>query len=129
MTERKCVTCAGILGGRQRRFCSRQCKNRDTNVRNQNYVAQNARGLRRKIELVLRCGGRCMECGYDRNLAALTWHHENPAQKSFDLDLRSLSNRSMAMIEVEVRKCRLLCANCHAEAHFPQYAGGCIRER
>jgi hypothetical protein len=118
----RCSTCAAALKGRQRRFCSRRCKNSDTNNRHQNYAAQNARGLRRKTELVSRFGGRCMRCGYDRNLAALTWHHRDPVAKAFDLDLRALSNRSAEAIELEVRKCTLLCANCHAEAHFPQYS-------
>lgn len=77
------------------------------------------RGLRRKRELLEIAGGRCSQCGYDRNLAALTWHHLDPTLKRFSLDLRSLSNRSAAEIETEVLKCIVLCANCHAERHFP----------
>jgi len=49
----------------------------------------------------------------------MTWHHLLPAEKPFELDMRSLSNRSESSIEQEVAKCVLLCANCHAEAHFP----------
>jgi hypothetical protein len=52
-------------------------------------------------------------------MAALTWHHVDPATKKFQLDLRSLSNRSEREIQAEVTKCILLCANCHAEAHSP----------
>jgi hypothetical protein len=122
MEGMSCSICAAELRGRQRRFCSQRCKNRDTNNRHQNYAAQSARGMQRKVQLVTRHGGCCGRCGYDRNLAALTWHHLDPRAKSFDLDLRTLSNRSAAAIEDEVRKCELLCANCHAEAHFPQYA-------
>jgi len=129
MDGKRCSTCAVSLRGRQTRFCSRRCKNQDTNNRHQNYVAQSARELQRKVELIARFGGRCMRCGYDRNLAALTWHHLDPCLKSFDLDLRTLSNRSIDVIEREVSKCVLLCANCHAEAHFPQYARGeCLNE-
>jgi hypothetical protein len=108
-----------MLGGRQRRFCSRSCKNRDTNTRHQSYASQQARGLRRKCQLIVEAGGRCTRCGYRRNLAALTWHHIEPASKSFNLDVRALSNRSSAEIQSEVGKCVLLCANCHAEEHFP----------
>jgi hypothetical protein len=124
MPNLTCVTCHAGLVGRQRRFCSRRCKNRATNNRLQNYAAQNVRGMARKIALVHRFGGCCSRCGYARNSAALTWHHVDPAGKSFDLDLRSLSNRSEAQIESEVRKCVLLCANCHAEVHFPQFGRG-----
>ena len=73
----------------------------------------------RKLALIGKSGGRCNACGYCKNLAALTWHHVNPEAKSFELDLRSLSNRSDKAIEAEASKCILLCANCHAEEHFP----------
>ena len=33
--------------------------------------------------------------------------------------MRSLSNRNRDAIDDEIRKCILLCANCHAEIHFP----------
>lgn len=119
-SELKCVVCDDALSGRQRRFCSRDCKNKDTNTRHQSYACQQARGLRRKWQLIVAAGGRCTRCGYRKNLAALTWHHIDPAGKSFNLDVRALSNRSHAEIEAEVTKCILLCANCHAETHFPE---------
>ena len=118
----KCAVCSEPLAGRQSRFCSRDCKNRDTNNRNQNYKAQQTRGLSRKREMLACAGSACVRCGYSRNLAALTWHHRVPAEKSFQLDLRNLSNRSQAAIRAELVKCDLLCANCHAETHFPHLA-------
>jgi predicted Zn-ribbon and HTH transcriptional regulator len=117
-----CVICGRSLGGRQRRFCSRRCKNADTNNRHQNYAAQKSRGLRRKTELLKRQGARCRSCGYDRNLAALSWHHVDPSGKSFSLDMRSLSNRSDSEIRREAAKCVVLCLNCHAETHYPECA-------
>jgi hypothetical protein len=117
-----CVTCGEILAGRQKRFCSRRCKNADTNHRHQSYLAQSKRGLGRKEELLAAAGGRCTRCGYGRNLAALTWHHLDPERKKFSLDLRSLSNRSIDEIHAELAKCIVLCANCHAETHFPHLA-------
>lgn len=105
--------------GRQRRFCSLKCKNADTNHRHQSYLNQQRRGLLRKLQLVAEAGGKCVACGYDRNLAALSWHHEDPGKKEFQLDLRSLSNRSERDIRRELGKCVLLCANCHAEIHSP----------
>ncbi len=119
MSPGSCSVCEATLRGRQRRFCSRRCKNADTNVRHQNYGSQQARGLRRKLDLIAACGGRCIQCGYDRNSAALVWHHRNPEEKSFELDLRALSNRSLPAIRDELVKCDLVCANCHAELHFP----------
>ena len=114
-----CVVCKAPLNGRQRRFCSLPCKNADTNHRNQRYACQQERGLRRKLALIEARGGRCFQCGYNRNIAALTWHHLDPGTKTFHLDLRSLSNRRESEIMEEVAKCVLLCANCHAETHSP----------
>jgi hypothetical protein len=59
-----------------------------------------------------------------RNLAALTWHHRDPRGKGFELDVRAFSNRTPETIELESAKCDLLCANCHAEVHFPQLDQG-----
>jgi len=118
----RCHICKRKLAGRQRKYCSRDCKNKDTNHHHQSYRAQQARGLRRKAELLEMFGGKCEECGYDRNYAALSWHHLDPSRKSFELDARSLSNRSHAAIMEEASKCKLLCANCHAEAHFPHFS-------
>jgi len=119
-----CFICSKPLRGRQRKYCSRACKNKDTNHHHQSYLAQQTRGLRRKLALMAEFGGRCMRCGYDRNHAALTWHHIDRASKGFELDMRSLSNRSETEIQNEVRKCMLLCANCHAEEHFPHFMKG-----
>jgi len=116
---KKCVICKKSLRGRQRRFCSRSCKNLDTNNRHQSYIAQQRRGRDRKIELIELKGARCEYCGYSRNYAALQLHHPNPAEKDFQLDIRSLSNRRWAVVLEEAKKCILLCANCHAEEHYP----------
>ena len=71
---------------------------------------------RRKVKelLVAEAGGHCQLCGYDRCLAALQFHHVDPAQKSFGLGSRGLA-RSIDKARAEVAKCALLCSNCHAE--------------
>jgi hypothetical protein len=117
-----CSICGSGLAGRQRKYCSRFCKNKDTNHHHQSYRAQRARGSARKVQLIAELGGRCTRCGYDRNLAALTWHHVDRAQKSFELDMRSLSNRSESDVRKDLAKCILRCATCPAEEHFPQFA-------
>ena len=61
-------------------------------------------------------------CGYSKNSSALAFHHLNPKDKSFSLDLRSLSNRKQAKIDDEVAKCILICHNCHAEIHNPLHS-------
>lgn len=112
-----CVVCGKPLIGRQMRYCSVTCKNSI----NQSYRLQQARGWKRKFLCVKKLGGCCSICGYKKNFAALTFHHKNPKKKHFQLDTRSLSNRNMSVINLELKKCILVCNNCHAELHNPKH--------
>jgi len=67
-----------------------------------------------KERLVIRAGGSCATCGYDRYLGALQFHHLDPATKTFSIS-RDGTTRSYAEVCAEADKCVLLCANCHAE--------------
>lgn len=71
---------------------------------------------RRKVKRVLveEAGGACRICGYSRCIAALEFHHLDPAEKSFALSHRGVA-RSLAKARAEASKCVLLCANCHVE--------------
>lgn len=69
---------------------------------------------RLKATLVAEAGGKCVRCGYDRCVAALHFHHRNPDEKSFGVSASGLT-RSATSVREEVKKCDLLCANCHAE--------------
>ena len=109
-----CIACGNRLIGKQVKYCSVACKNKAL----QSYPAQKRRGLTRKLELVRTFGGSCSICGYNNNLAALTFHHISE-DKNFKLDMRSLSNRTMQAVLAECEKCILVCHNCHAELHNP----------
>lgn len=79
-----------------------------------NAEAVSERRRRVKETLVGEAGGACLLCGYDRYAGALQFHHLDPAAKTFGLASRGLA-RSLAKARIEVAKCVLLCANCHAE--------------
>jgi hypothetical protein len=72
------------------------------------------RRRRLKEVLVAEAGGRCQLCGYDRSVAALEFHHVDPATKAFGLAVGGLT-RGLAACREEAAKCVLLCSNCHAE--------------
>ncbi len=71
------------------------------------------RRRRVKQTLVAEAGGHCRLCGYDRCVAALEFHHLDPAAKEFGLS--RCGAHSIEKLRAEVRKCVLLCSNCHAE--------------
>lgn len=85
------------------------------------YVKQKERALSRKLELIKLKGGKCERCGYDKNIAALEFHHLDPSTKSFQLDSRHLSNTTREKILEELDKCILVCSNCHRELHNPHF--------
>lgn len=120
----ECKICKTVLDGKKKLFCSKECKSKYHS--NSSYKAQQARGLRRKLELIRIKGGKCSSdsCpvpgGYARNAAALVFHHRDESQKAMSLDLRHLSNRSWDLILNEASKCDLLCQICHHELHHPQ---------
>lgn len=78
-------------------------------------------GFQEKIETALRELGKlysCEVCGYDRNTAALCFHHTDPTQK--DIELSSIpKTSSIEIIKAEIGKCIVLCHNCHMEEHYP----------
>jgi hypothetical protein len=71
---------------------------------------------RRRVKgiLVAEAGGCCLLCGYDRSVAALEFHHVDPSEKQFGVAQNGMA-RSIDRLRAEVRKCVLLCSNCHAE--------------
>lgn len=62
-------------------------------------------------------GGACCLCGYNRCLRALSAHHLDPSQKDFNIGQAKANPKSWSKIVSELRKCVLLCKNCHDEVH------------
>lgn len=73
---------------------------------------------RRAIVEAMKLDHGCSICGYDRNTAALHFHHVGKKHK--DITRMLASNTSMKRIMEEIDECVILCANCHAELHNPQ---------
>lgn len=72
---------------------------------------------RTKERIVESMGGCCQCCGYDRITQALELHHINMDEKEFSFGKIRANPGSWNKIVVELRKCILLCANCHREVH------------
>ena len=60
-------------------------------------------------------GGKCSKCGYNKCLSALDFHH-NRGKKEGHLS-RLIKDFSKQKSLKEIKKCILLCANCHREVH------------
>lgn len=73
------------------------------------------RKMIRKQKAVDYLGGRCKDCGYDRCIKALNFHHRDEKEKGFTIS--QYLDASWAKLQPELDKCDLLCFNCHMERH------------
>lgn len=70
-----------------------------------------------KQKMVESMGGKCQCCGYNRCNDALDLHHVNPLEKEFSFGSIIAKPKKWDKITEELKKCILLCSNCHREIH------------
>tara|TARA_Y100000034_G_C6879831_1_gene402961 strand:+ start:1127 stop:1789 length:663 start_codon:yes stop_codon:yes gene_type:complete len=128
MDKKKCSHC-----GREKKlsdfYCQRTENRYSSWCRECIYTKQKQRWRDRKRKVVELFGGKCSICGYKKNFGALDFHHLDPSKKEYGWG--KLKEKSWNKIIVELQKCILVCRNCHAEIHWPEwsnvdeYASGC----
>ena len=62
---------------------------------------------------------KCSKCPEDHP-GCLTFHHRDPDRKEYTLSEMVHAGLSRERILVEMKKCRVLCSNCHAKLHWGQ---------
>ncbi len=67
-------------------------------------------------------GKKCQCCGYATCYQALELHHIDPNEKEFSFGSVMSNPKKWTKIVEELRKCILVCSNCHREIH------ACIRQ-
>lgn len=75
---------------------------------------------RTKLALVKACGGKCNKCGYDKCIASIDFHHLR--DKKFQIAQALCKPKNIQAIIEEVKKCILLCRNCHGEYHYNMWS-------
>lgn len=78
--------------------------------------------LKLKQDLINHLGGCCSNCGYNKSIYALEFHHRNPSEKEFSIGVIMnrkgyLNVEQLKKLMKEVDKCKVLCCNCHKELH------------
>lgn len=61
---------------------------------------------------------KCTKCGFNHP-AALDFHHVDPKEKESNVH-RLLSNGQYKKLEKELKKCVVLCSNCHRIHHWDE---------
>jgi hypothetical protein len=72
---------------------------------------------RTKKRIVEAFGGKCGICGYNKCQDAMDLHHIIPEEKDFSFGQVRANPKNWFILVKELRKCCLLCANCHREVH------------
>jgi 5-methylcytosine-specific restriction endonuclease McrA len=70
----------------------------------------------RYIQQVKKDSSGCVVCG-EKDIRVLHFHHKNPKTKKDGVAMLANKRASIAVLQEEIEKCILLCANCHAKFH------------
>lgn len=81
---------------------------------------------KRKLDLISVLGGKCQICGFHDFPEALEFHHENPNEKDFNISDAVQNGANLENCLNEIKKCYLVCANCHRGIHNGYYTNPLI---
>lgn len=122
-SNNKCTICeSNTINSKM--YCSDKCKSKAFYINNINKIKakqKNATEVLRKTkkELVEYKGNKCSLCNYNKNFAALVFHHADPSEKEFRVSGKLL-RKNIVDLKLEADKCELLCENCHQEVHWKE---------
>jgi len=85
--------------------------------KNRELVAQKTRAKReaRQLEAIAMLGGKCQRCNQEFDPVCYDFHHIDPTQKEVTIGENMLIGEDRFF--TEVKKCILLCSNCHRLTH------------
>jgi cytochrome c553 len=76
---------------------------------------------------------RCERCGYDKHSAAFDFHHTDPTKKESTVHQLINGPRpnedNIEVLKSEIKKCVLMCSNCHRETHARYNFADIVRKK
>ena len=69
----------------------------------------------------------CSRCGYN-NMLALEFHHRNPKTKIRSISAMFHNGDALKTLAKEIKKCDVLCANCHKIEHASEIRKQAVEE-
>ena len=88
------------------------------------YITRIKRSHKLKVKVIKLLGGKCINCGLiynGKNACVFQMHHRDPLKKEIAVNTRTLVYYAWSKILKEMKKCDLLCANCHFTKHNKKY--------
>jgi hypothetical protein len=119
MNNIKCQSCGVNFKSFKRK---KYCENCLLKNRRKNVLESSRKRMIRNREFVknYKEGRKCELCGYNNYPQLLEFHHKNRKEKTNGVNLLMKTLKNLRIIEEEIKKCRLLCANCHKELHLKE---------
>jgi hypothetical protein len=68
----------------------------------------------------LKAKGRCADCTGQFPPVCMDYDHRDPTEKTLCVSELISNNASWEVVEAEIAKCDLVCANCHRIRTYPQ---------
>ena len=81
--------------------------------RRDNITKKKLRNRRKRIISRYKLLKGCQLCGYKKHFSALEFDHINRSSKIKAVSMLIKENNSWKMVKEEIKKCMLLCSNCH----------------
>jgi DNA-binding CsgD family transcriptional regulator len=92
--------------------------NYQSNHQNRSKTFKKTNRFAKKQEVKNKFGGKCQICSYDKCQNVLSFHHLPGTDKKFTIsDAIVRKRKSEQELVDELKKCILVCANCHGEIH------------
>ena len=120
MQTKKCTKCGRILpitefNWRNKAKGTRrsECKYCHSDYMKQKYQEK------KNIVQEIKSSCSCAKCGESRGYV-LDFHHINPSEKDNTIARLTSNNYKLEKVYDEIKKCIVLCANCHREFHYLQ---------
>lgn len=126
----KCIFCGKefevikIQGGSNRKICY-ECMPSGLSKKERTALKQK---IISNIVNNLKIKQGCSKCGYNKCAKALEWHHLDKTTKENDLSefIRNGDISGFLKYLEEIKKCVLLCSNCHREEHDKHKSEGVV---
>jgi hypothetical protein len=130
MNDKKCPSCNETKpltdfykGGGKCKPCQHAYNNIHNNLNKDNYKKYRKKSIKKSYnrgqEFMDRykkyCG--CQKCG-EKRFWVLDFHHIDPNTKEHALPY--FKTYTLDIIKTEIRKCKVLCRNCHTDFHYQE---------
>lgn len=132
MDKIKCLYCGKGLHGKQKKYCSGFCRQREWVIKNRgkhNSAVRKYRAKRYKEEgrwydnspkavaaknwMVELKSKPCHDCGGKFEVCCMDFDHRMGTIKTYNIGSMFAHHYSQELIATELKKCDLVCANCH----------------